>query len=165
MQASACAANASLSSIRSMSARLKPARCKALCVAATGPKPMRSGAHPAMAMLRIRASRGKPCSRAKVSLHTNVMDAPSVKGDAVPAVTVPCWSKAGLRLAKASSVVSARMQPSCVTLPTTMISSLKCPAACAAAAFCWLCSAKASCAARLMANVLARYSAVCPMLK
>ena len=54
--ASACAANASLSSITSMSASRRPARSSAFCAAGTGPIPMISGAHPATAMLRTRAS-------------------------------------------------------------------------------------------------------------
>ena len=44
---------------------------------------------------------------------TSTAAAPSVSGEEVPAVTVPCSSKAGFRPASASSLVSGRMQPSC----------------------------------------------------
>jgi hypothetical protein len=46
---------------------------------------------------------------------------------------------------------------------TVTISSANLPASCAAAAFCWLARASASCMSRVMLQALATFSAVMPM--
>ena len=55
--ASTCAANASFSSIRSMSSIVSPARCSARSVAGTGPMPIVSGGTPATAQRHKAAQR------------------------------------------------------------------------------------------------------------
>ena len=55
MQASDCDANASLSSVRSRSATVSPARASALRLAGIGPRPMQAGSTPATAVETIRA--------------------------------------------------------------------------------------------------------------
>jgi len=82
-------------------------------------------------------------------------------------VTVPSWRKAGFSPASVSAVVSARMQPSCATRlpPASMatISASNRPSACAAAALCWLRTAKASCSPRVIWWRRATFSAVSPI--
>ena len=108
-QASDCAANASLSSTRSTSSQVMPARCKALFAASTGPIPKMSGSTACTPRPAIRAS-GSP---SKPSPAISTAEAPSLSGDALPAVTVPCsLTNAGLSLASFSSDESARMPSS-----------------------------------------------------
>ena len=144
-----------------------PARASAFCVAAIGPRPMTSGAQPATATDLIFASGVRPCFAAYSAVQTSTAAAPSVSGEAVPAVTVPSWRNAGFRPASPSVVVSARMQPSCDTrLPpasTGTISASSLPLAWASAAFCWLRTAKASWSARVIWCRRATFSAVSPM--
>ena len=115
-----CAAKASLSSIRSMSSRESPARSSALREAATGPMPMISGAHPETAMLLMRAIGTRRCSAANSSEQTNTKAAPSVRGEAVPAVTVPLASNAGRSFLSPSALVPDLMQPSSCTVPSVV---------------------------------------------
>src|SRR6266550_914783 len=56
MQAMACAANASLSSIKSIWSMVRPARLSTFLVAGIGPRPMQLGSTPATAVATIRAS-------------------------------------------------------------------------------------------------------------
>ena len=69
MQASAWAANASLSSIRSMSLSLRPARLSAFCVAGTGPVPITAGSTPATAVARTFTSGLRPSDFARLLAH------------------------------------------------------------------------------------------------
>ena len=64
----------------------------------------------AVALMRARIFR--PWALANSSDVTSVADAPSVRGEEVPAVTVPFASKAGFKTAKDSAVVSGRIVPS-----------------------------------------------------
>jgi hypothetical protein len=99
--------------------------------------------------------------------------APSVSGEALPAVIVPYLrSKTGRSFAIASSVESPRMRLSVSTMlsndggtTTVITSSLKRPLAVAAAARWWLCSANLSCASRVMPFSLAIFSADSPMVR
>ncbi len=72
------------------------ARFSAFSVATTGPMPMISGAQPPTATERMRASGFSPCALAKSSEVTSTAEAPSVKGEEVPAVTVPLQGAASV---------------------------------------------------------------------
>ena len=89
MQAMACAAKASLSSIRSSSPAPSPARASAFRVAGTGPSPMQLGSTPATAVLTMRAMGFRPSSLATSGDATATAAAPSLMPLEVPAVTVP----------------------------------------------------------------------------
>ena len=94
--------------------------------------------------------------------------APSLSGQAFPAVTVPPSRKTGLRLDSPSSVVLGRGQSSLVTtVPsasvTGMISRSKNPFSCDAAARVWERRANSSISSRLTFSDSATFSAVCPM--
>ena len=115
-----CAAKASLSSIKSMSSRERPARSSALREAVTGPIPIISGAQPETAALLMRAIGTRSCSAANSSEQTNTKAAPSVRGEAVPAVTVPLASNAGRSLPNPSALVPGLMQPSSCTIPSVV---------------------------------------------
>ena len=78
---------------------------------------MISGEQPETAIERIRAKGSRPFLSAKSSVVIKVAAAPSHKGDDVPAVTVPVSLKAGFNAARASLVVSSRMQPSVTMSP------------------------------------------------
>jgi hypothetical protein len=86
----------------------------------------------------IRASGFIPCAFAYSSATTRTAEAPSVRGEEVPAVTEPSASKAGLRPANASRLASGRIVPSVATVPPFevigMISSSNLPSSAAAAA-------------------------------
>src|SRR5881227_1239106 len=84
-----CAANASLISTRSMSSIFLPARARAFLLASIGPRPMISGLRPDTAVDTMRASGVRPSSLAFVSLMMMTAAAPSLSGQALPAVTVP----------------------------------------------------------------------------
>ena len=174
-EASACAANASFSSITSISSMVSPARASAFCDAGTGPMPIVRGSTPATAVETMRAIGVNPCALAPSSEQTNNAAAPSLSPDELPAVTEPLPSvrNAGFSLASPSAVESARMNSSVVTclgspffcgIATGTISSPNRPASRAAAAFCCDRSANASWSARLMPCCSATFSAVCPML-
>ena len=89
MQARACAAKASLSSIRSMSASFRPARLRAFFVAGTGPVPITAGSTPTTAVATTRTSGLRPSDLAFSSDMTSSAAAPSFSGELLPAVTVP----------------------------------------------------------------------------
>ena len=167
MQAIAWLANASLISTTSRSPVPIPARSSALRDAPIGPSPIVSGSQPDTPIALIRARIVSPCFRANASDVTSTALAPSVSGEEVPAVTDPSAEKAGFSPPSASTVVSGRSVPSCVTCPALVaigtISSASRPSARAAAAFCWLLTAKASCSARVIWYFSATFSAVCPM--
>src|SRR3546814_19813696 len=76
---SACAANASLASIRSRSAISQPASSSARLLAATGPIPMIDGSTPALAPLLIVASTGAPRFPAPYRVHTTPTAAPQFR--------------------------------------------------------------------------------------
>ena len=78
--------------------------------ASTGPMPKMSGSTANVPRPAIRASGSRPAAPA--SLATSTAEAPSLSGEALPAVTVPSLTKAGLSLASFSSVESARMPSS-----------------------------------------------------
>jgi hypothetical protein len=92
-----CAAKASLISTRSMSSMVMPARPSAWRQASTGPRPMISGLRPDTPDDTMRASGVRPSSLALVSLITSTAAAPSLSGQALPAVTVPSGRNTGLR--------------------------------------------------------------------
>ena len=167
--ASACDANASLSSMTSTSASFNPDRASTLRIAGAGPKPMIRGATPATAAATMRALGCKPYCLTAASEASSNAQAPSLTPDALPAVTVPSGRTMPLSLASASMVVSARGCSSLLTssgsprfcaIDTGTISSASRPAATAAAARCWLRSANASWSARDTLKSAATFSAV-----
>ena len=83
------AANASFSSISSMSFIIMPAIFSTLWVAYSGLMPIRDGSKPAKATALIMPSGRKPSARARSALMITAAAAPSVIGDEFPAVTVP----------------------------------------------------------------------------
>ena len=93
MQASTCAANASFSSMRSMSASLSPARSRALAVAGTGPMPMVRGGTPATDQRHQPGQRPQPEPLGVAPGGSRRRrDAPSFWPLALPAVTVASGS-------------------------------------------------------------------------
>jgi hypothetical protein len=91
--------------------------------------------------------------------------------DALPAVTVPSFEKAGLSFARDSTVVPARiysswsttMSPLRLEIVTGVISSLKRPSFWAASALFWEAVANWSCSSRVSCQRWATFSAVVPM--
>ena len=89
---------------------------------------------------------------------TTTAAAPSEICEAVPAVIVPSWLKAGLSLASVSAVVPGRMPSSSVTVScspfagtgTPAISAANRPFLAAAAARWWDMAANSSCCSRVM---------------
>ena len=84
-------------------------------MASTGPSPMISGLRPETPLATMRASGVMPSSRALVSLITTTAAAPSLSGQALPAVMVPPSRKTGLSPASPSRVVPGRGPSSLVT--------------------------------------------------
>ena len=133
--------------------------------------PITAGSTPVVAKEAIRASGVRPRRSASSAVITTRAAAPSLIPDALPAVTVPSFEKAGLSLATASSVVPGRMYSSAsiTTSPlrdaivTGAISSLKRPAFWAASALFWEATAKRSCSSREICHFWATFSAVVPM--
>ena len=74
------------------------------------------GGTPAEAEATIRARGVRPWRSSASPLATTIAEAPSESGDAVPAVTMPSALKAGLSLASASALVSARGTSSSVSV-------------------------------------------------
>src|SRR6478736_3421103 len=105
---STCTANASLISYRSMSSIVMSALVSALRVASMGPRPMTSGDSPDTPVATMRANGVNPSSRALVSLMITTAAAPSFRGHALPAVTVPFGRNTGLSWLTLSYVVPAR---------------------------------------------------------
>ena len=96
--ASDCTAKASFSSTRPMSSILSPARCSALRVAGTGPRPMmRGGDARRGARRRCAPWVSGPARRAFSALISSSAAAPSFSPEEFPAVTVPFLRKAGLQ--------------------------------------------------------------------
>ena len=107
MQANACAENASLSSIISISSRVKPAFLSAFSDALTGPIPIIRGATPTTAELTILAM-GFKLYLARASLEAkSIAAAPSFKPEAFPAVTLPSCLKAVLSFPKTAKELFA----------------------------------------------------------
>ena len=79
--------------------------------------PMTSGATPAKPKLTIFIFTLRPSSLAACSLASSETVAPSVSGDALPAVTLPCGRNGVFRVARPSIVVSGRMPSSSVARP------------------------------------------------
>src|SRR5688572_6629853 len=122
----------------------------------------------------MRASGCTPSALARAALITTSALAPSLICEALPAVTVPSFLKAGLSLPSDSAVASARTPSSVLNAvggpffcgsSSAKVSSSNLPAAAASAAFLWLAAAKASCAARSTSYFWLTSSAVRPMWK
>src|SRR5690554_7153291 len=73
-----------------------------------GPVPMMVGSTPALAWALMVASGVRPSSLAFSALHTRTAAAPSFRDEALPAVTVPSFLKAGRSLARLSLVTPSR---------------------------------------------------------
>ncbi len=86
--------------------------------------PMISGFRPVAADEMIRASGVRPRALALVSLMTTTAAAPSLSGQALPAVTVPSGRNTGLRLLIFSSVVPGRMPSSLATTPSGVVTGV-----------------------------------------
>ncbi|MDT4843904.1 hypothetical protein FQZ97_778430 [compost metagenome] len=106
------------------------------------------------------------------ALISSTAAAPSLRVEALPAVTLPSFLNAGFSLARDSAVVPARTcssvskasgSPLRCGIRIGVISSLKRPASMAAAALRWDSAAKASCSSRLRPYFSTRFSAVMPM--
>ena len=134
--------------------------------------PIVAGSSPLVAKLAMRASGFRPSAAAFFAVITITAAAPSLRPEALPAVTEPALSKAGRRPARLSALVLRLMNSSAANTigspffcgnVTGTISSLNRPASCAAAAFCCDASASVSCCSRVMPCALATFSAVMPM--
>src|SRR6185369_13824768 len=97
LTAHACAANASLISIRSRSEAFQPAFSSAFFDAGTGPMPMIAGSTPDDANALIFAMGFSPSACARSALITSTAAAPSFKPDAFAAVTEPSFANAGFK--------------------------------------------------------------------
>ncbi len=107
--ASACAANASLSSNRSHVGHAQPGPLKELLHGRDRPlPPMRLGSTPAVAVAITRARRRRAGGLHGVARGEQGAAAPSLRGTSCPLVTVPPSRKAGLSFDSASSEASAR---------------------------------------------------------
>src|SRR5882724_3752686 len=104
LTAIACAAKASLISRRSRSFGVQPAFLRHSFDAGIGPIPMMLGSTPADEYALMRASGRSPNSFAFDALIIITAAAPSLMPDALPAVTVPLLSNAGLSDASESTV-------------------------------------------------------------
>ena len=102
------AAKASLISTMSTSSMVISARLSACLEASIGPRPMNSGSSAETPVETIRASGVMPSSLALRSDMTTTAAAPSLSGQALPAVTVPSSRKAGFSVASTSRVVPGR---------------------------------------------------------
>ena len=87
LTAQACAANASLASIRSRSCGFQPAFSSARRLAGIGPVPMIAGSTPACAQITMRASGLRPRRSASFAVISTSAAAPSLRPEALPAVT------------------------------------------------------------------------------
>ena len=167
----ACAANASLISIRSRSFGVQPAFFSASWLAGTGPIPMIDGSRPAEEYALILTSGFRPSSFAFDADIMMTAAAPSLSPDALPAVTVPSFANAGRRLDSDSTVVpcfgnssaSNFTVPFLLTISNGRISSLNLPAFCAASALFCEAVANSSCSWREIECFFATFSAVVPM--
>ncbi len=138
---------------------------------ATGPIPITDGSTPPRSPATQVASGVTPSSLAFSSVITTIAAAPSLIVEALPAVTVPSFLNAGRSLPRLSAVVLALIPSSLFTMivsflvltSTSTISASNLPAACAAAAFCWLAAANASISSLEIFHCSAIFSAVIPM--
>jgi hypothetical protein len=89
LTAQACAAKASLASIRSRSADLPAGLLQRAALAGMGPMPMIDGSTPAVAHDTMRASGVSAALLGFVGLISTSAAAPSLMPEALPAVTVP----------------------------------------------------------------------------
>src|SRR5204862_7185336 len=80
----------------------------------TGPMPISDGSTPDEANALMRASGSRPSSRARFSLVTRTAAALSLRPEALAAVTVPSFAKAGFKPATDSSVAPDLMNSSAV---------------------------------------------------
>src|SRR2546430_13153040 len=108
LTAQACAANASLASIKSRSAMFQPAFFSAAREAGIGPVPMILGSTPAWPHDTMRPRAFLPSLAACLAVISTTAPAPSLMPDALPALTVPSFSKGGFSLAIPSSVAPWR---------------------------------------------------------
>ena len=125
----------------------------------------------------ISASTRTPARSAASADITTTAAAPSEICEAVPAVIVPSFPKAGRSLARASTVVPGRMPSSCVTVSvsppagpragmrdgTPTISAANRPFLVAAAARWWDMAANSSCCSRVMPSSRPLFSVDSPM--
>ena len=146
--ASDCAANASLSSTRSICSTAQPARASGLRVAGTGPMPMSRGSTPAAA---------EPATRASGSALSALRHRACTRSAAAPSLTPRVARGDRAALAKHGTQLRQRLERGCgrgcssrTPSPTGTSSSAKRPAASPPPQRRWLSSAKASCSARLM---------------
>src|SRR5690606_19740976 len=102
-------ANASLTSTRSMSSRLRPAFSRASRAAGAGPMPITLGSTPTKAQETIRPMGCMPLASAQSAPASTALAAPSPMPPASPAVTRPSFRKYGRSRPSASMVVSGRM--------------------------------------------------------
>ena len=133
-----------------------------------GPRPMISGSMAVTALATMRASGAMPSAFARSLLITTTAAAPSLSGQALPAVMRPSSRKAGLSLPSASAVVPRRGPSSVATatpdgVVTGVISRAKKPSSCDATARCCESAEKASMSARETSSCTATRSAVSPM--
>src|SRR5438045_8886040 len=112
LTAQACAANASLISMRSRSAGFQPAFSRQRREADTGPIPMIDGSTPEDANALIFAIGLRPSFAARSALMTTTPAAPSLMPDAFAAVTDPSLANAGRKPLIDSSVVPVLMNSS-----------------------------------------------------
>ena len=111
----------------------------------------------------MNASALRPSFFTRSSLISSTAEAPSVTGEAFPAVIVPSAPKAGLSVASFSSEVSAR-GPESRTMPSSgTISGASLSAA--AMALRWLASATSSCRVRGISHCLRVISMCSPMVR
>ncbi len=137
---------------------LQPAFFSAAREAGIGPVPMILGSTPAWPHETIRPSTFLPSLAACFAVISTTAAAPSLIPEALPAVTVPSFSNAGLSLAIESSVapwrgyssVSTTMSPLRDLMVTGTISSLNLPAFCAASALFCEPTANSSCCERVI---------------
>src|SRR6266480_2123471 len=112
LTAQACAANASLISIKSRSAAFHPAFSRQRRDAGTGPMPMIEGSTPDDAYALIFARGFKPSFAARSALITRTAAPPSLRPEAFAAVTDPSLENAGFRPLIDSNVVPSLMNSS-----------------------------------------------------
>ena len=117
------AAKASLISYRSMSSTPLPARERASLIASAGPWPMTSGDRPVTAVDTIRASGVRPRASAFSALMMTTAAAPSLRGQALPAVIRPSGRPDTVfRPDMPSTVTPARGQSSAeTTVPSSRV--------------------------------------------
>jgi len=115
MQAILWAANASLSSMTSMSDMLKPALARARLLASTGPMPIIRGSTPTTAELRIRANGLRWYFLIASADAIIVAAAPSFKPEEFPAVTLPFLRNAALSFPNPSIDVLGLINSSCAS--------------------------------------------------